>query len=170
MMLGNARDDMGIKVLRFGAISAMKNLMAVPVFDQRFTLASAEQDRQENQRCDGAFEVSVSKVMRGDARTVVKALAGRKTRAALEAAAPEAARALWAALDAPASKGFVIRPDGLGRFRYKWGDTTVQFYMVPKAGKVSVVVTNMKLAGAADVDRRRTLWRTVLEALAAATA
>jgi hypothetical protein len=61
----------------------------------------------------------------------------------------------------------VIRPDGLGRFRYAWRDTTVQLYLTPKpGGKVSVVATNMKLAGASDVEERRGTWRTALNELA----
>ena len=76
---------------------------------------------------------------------------------------------LAAALDAPKSKGFVVRPDGLGRYRYHWGNTTVQFYMVPKPGnKMSVVVTNMKLAGSDAVEERRVVWRELLTSLAAA--
>ena len=62
----------------------------------------------------------------------------------------------------------MLRPDGQGRFRYKWDGTTVQSYLLPKtADKVSVVVTNTKLSRAAMVDERRTQWRTALNALAA---
>ena len=38
--------------------------------------------------------------------------------------------------------------------------------MVPKAGKVSVVVTNMKLADSAMVEGRRGAWREMLSSLA----
>lgn len=123
--------------------------------------------RAPNQRCDGAYEVSVSKVIPGDAAAIVKALTEPRQRARLKPAAGDGpVRALAASLDAPASKGFVVRPDGLGRYRYKWGDTTVQFYLVPKAGKVSVVVTNMKLASPDMVEQRRVLWREMLDSLA----
>ena len=112
--------------------------------------------RVANQRCDGAFEVSVSKTIPGDAKTIIAALTD-----------PTLVPALARALAAPKSKGFVIRPDGLGRFRYNWGDTTVQFYMVPKPGKkLSVVVTNMKLTGSAMVEERRAVWRELLTSLA----
>ena len=75
-------------------------------------------------------------------------------------------KALSAAVDSPASKGIVVRADGLGRFRYKWGGTTVQLYLVPKPGdKVSVVATNGKLADVAMVEERRGLWRAALNAL-----
>jgi hypothetical protein len=43
----------------------------------------------------------------------------------------------------------------------------VRFYLLPNTGgKVSVVVTNTKLPGAAIVEQRRTQWRTALNALA----
>jgi hypothetical protein len=123
--------------------------------------------RVANQRCDGAFEVSVSKTIPGDVKTIVRALTNAAPRGRLQVPDKTLLPALAAALDSPKSKGFVIRPDGLGRYRYKWGDTTVQFYMVPKAGnKVSVTVTNMNLANAAAVEERRSLWRETLSSLA----
>ena len=125
--------------------------------------------RVANQRCDGAFEVSVSKTIAGDAKTIISALTDPRRRAHLAASDKTLLPALVRALDAPKSKGVVVRPDGLGRYRYNWGDTTVQFYMVPKPGnKVSVVVTNMKLAGADLVEQRRGVWREMLNSLAAA--
>ena len=125
--------------------------------------------RVANQRCDGAFEVSVSKTIPGDANTIIRALTDPRQRARLTAADKTLLPALAAALEAPKSKGFVVRPDGLGRYRYNWGDTTVQFYMVPKPGnKMSVVVTNMKLTNSAAVEERRILWRELLNSLASA--
>ena len=124
--------------------------------------------RAVNQRCDGAFEVSVSKTLAGDAAAVAKALKDPRVRAKLKAPDDTLVPALAAGLVAPKSKGFVIRPDGLGRFRYKWGGTTVQFYVVPKLGKVSVTVTNMNLADSGMVEERRTVWRAFLNSLAAA--
>jgi chitodextrinase len=124
--------------------------------------------RQANQRCDGEFEVSVSKTMAGDAHAVAGALADPILRKRLSKADPTLFAALWQALDAPTSKGVVIRPDGLGRFRYAWLNTTVQLYLAPKAGgKVSVVATNMKLGSPAAVEERRGMWRNALNALAA---
>ena len=123
--------------------------------------------RAVNQRCDGAFEVSVSKVVTGDAAPVIKALTSARQRGRLKVSDAGLVPALGAALSAKASKGFVVRPDGLGRFRYKWGDTTVQFYLAPKAGnKLSIVVTNMKLASAEMVEQRRAVWREMLNSLA----
>ena len=127
--------------------------------------------RVANQRCDGAFEVSVSKTIGGDVRSIVRVLTTPARRSRLKAADPTLLAALAAALDGAKSKGVVIRPDGLGRFRYNWGNTTVQFYLVPKpANKVSVTVTNMKLTGSDMVEERRTAWRGLLNSLAAVVA
>ena len=123
--------------------------------------------RAANQRCDGAFEVSVSKVINASAIDVVKALRDKRVRARwMKGLDPGLVKALSTGLDGPASKGIVVRPDGLGRFRYKWDGTIVQFYFVPKGDRVSAVVTNSKLADAAMVEARRGLWRTALTALA----
>ena len=52
------------------------------------------------------------------------------------------------------------RGDGQGRFRYKWGSTTVQFYLLPKGeARTSVVVTHMKLESARALEESRALWR-----------
>ena len=124
--------------------------------------------RAANQRCDGEFEVSASKVVKGKPADVVKALADRRARARWTAAVDaHLVKALASALESPASKGVVVRPDGLGRYRYKWGETTVQLYLVPKdGGKTSVVATNSKLGSSTMVEERRALWRAALNALA----
>lgn len=120
-----------------------------------------------NQRGDGAYEVSVSKVVAGSTADVIKAFTKTARRRWMKGVDTSLTKALAAALDTPAAKGFVVRPDSQGRFRYKWDSTTVQFYLLPKAGnKVSVVVTNTTLPSAATVDERRTQWRTALNALA----
>lgn len=60
----------------------------------------------------------------------------------------------------------MVRADGQGRFRYKWGDTTVPLYLYPKAGdKASLVATNSKLTDGAMVEERRALWRQTLATL-----
>jgi hypothetical protein len=128
--------------------------------------------RAVNQRCDGEYEVSASKVVAAKTATVVKALTDKRTRARwMKGLDGSLAKALASAVDSPASKGIVVRADGQGRFRYKWGETVVQLYLYPKAGdKVSVVATNSKLADAALVEERRALWRTTLEALSKSVA
>ena len=124
--------------------------------------------RALNQRGDGAYEVSVSKVVAAATADVIKAFTKTGRRRWITGLDTSLASALGAALDTAGSKGFVLRPDGQGRFRYKWDGTTVQFYLLPKAGnRVSVVVTNTKLPRAGTVDERRTQWRAALNALAA---
>ena len=125
--------------------------------------------RAANQRVDGAFEVSASKVVAASAKQLVKAFTDRRERERwIGDANPKLARALAAGLADNKSKGIVVRLDGLVRFRYKWDDTTVQFYMSPKpAGKYIVTVQHMKLANGDAVETYRTQWKTALAALAA---
>jgi hypothetical protein len=124
--------------------------------------------RAANQRCDGKYEVSVSKVVTADTAGVIKLFTDKRLRKRwVTGVDSDLVKALSGAIDAPKSKGWVVRPDGQGRWRYKWGETTVQCYLYPKpGGKVSVVVTNMNLAGADAVEERRATWKTVLNALA----
>jgi len=123
--------------------------------------------RAANQRCDGEFEVSVSKVIAASVPDIVKALSDRRRRRWTAAVDTDLVTGLAGAFDAPSSRGVIVRPDGQGRFRYKWAGSTVQMSFLPKtSGKVSLVVTNSKLADAADVARCRALWRTALDALA----
>jgi hypothetical protein len=128
--------------------------------------------RALNQRCDGEYEVSVSKVVAADTTDVIKAFTEtRRRRRWVEGVDGRLVSALSAALDSPAPRGFVVRADGQARFRYKWDGTTVQLYLLPKpGGKVSVVVTNTKLPGAAMVEERRKQWRMALRAVAALVA
>ena len=164
---------------RFGGVGKGHTALARHLYDdhgvpgwycQGITVAyeRARGARAVNQRCDGEYEVSVSKVVQASTRDVVAALSdARQRRRWVDGADADLARALAAAFDAPASKGVVVRADGQGRFRYKWGATVVQMYLLPKAGgKVSVVVTNSKLTDAAMVESRRALWRAALDAMA----
>ncbi len=125
--------------------------------------------RALNQRCDGEYRVSVSKVVAAETTDVIKAFTEtRRRRRWVEGVDARLASALSAGLDSPTSRGFVVTADGQGRFRYKWDDTTVQLYLLPKpGGKVSVVVTNTKLPGAAMVEERRGQWRGALRSVAA---
>lgn len=53
------------------------------------------------------------------------------------------------------------------RFRYKWGDTTVQLYMIPKPGdKVAITVQHTKLPSGNSVELYRGQWKTALGLLA----
>lgn len=123
--------------------------------------------RAVNQRCDGEYEVSVSKVLAAATNDVARVLSDRALRRRwTKSVDPQLARALAESLDSPASKGVVVRADGQGRYRYRWDGTVVQLYLYPKAGaRISVVVTNSKLANSAMVEARRAQWREALAAL-----
>lgn len=125
--------------------------------------------RSVNQRCDGVYEVSASKVVAASTGDVVAAFADPRRRARwTRAADPGLARALTAALGRAVPKGFVVRPDQLARYRYPWDDTTVQIYVVPKpGGKSTVTVAHSKLPSAEWVSTRRGHWRAALASLAA---
>jgi len=165
---------------RFGAVEKGHTAAARHLYDthhvdgwyaQGITVAyeRARGVRALNQRCDGEYEVSVSKVVAAETTAVIKAFTEtRRRRRWVEGVDARLVSALSAALDSPASKGFVVRADGQGRFRYKWDGTTVQLYLLPKpGGRVSVVVTNTKLPGPTTLEERRVHWRTALGALAA---
>ena len=177
---GNGLDHWFTVLDRFGAVekghtAAARHLYEVHKvsgwYSQGITVAyeRARGVRAVNQRCDGDYEVSVSKVMTTDMATLIKAFTdARRRRQWIGGADPALVKALAAALTDKLSKGCVVRPDGLGRFRYKWGGTTVQFYLEPKAaGKVSLVVQHTKLANAEAVDKRRAEWKQAFAALAA---
>jgi hypothetical protein len=163
---------------RFGAIDKGHTASARHLFDvhqvpgwysQGITVAyeRARGVRRLNQRCDGVYEVSASKVVQATAADVIKAFTDARVRRRwLKPIDADLSKSLVAALDSPASKGIIVRADGLGRYRYKWGDTTVQLYLIPKGARVSVVVTNSKLAQTAMVEERRAKWRAALEGLA----
>ena len=174
--------DHWFKVLdRFGAVqkghtAAARHLAAdhrIPGwYAQGITVAyeRARGVRAVNQRCDGEYEVSVSKVLTAGTSDVVRALSDKTWRRRwTKAVEPQLVQALGDSLDSPASKGVVVRPDGQGRYRYTWDGTIVQLYLYPKpGGKISLVVTNSKLADTATVEARRGQWRTALTELASA--
>jgi hypothetical protein len=125
--------------------------------------------RAVNQRCDGGFEVSASKVIAADAKRLVKAFTDARQRArwtkGMDAAMTSA---LVSGLADRKSKGWVVRPDGMARFRYKWDGTTVQLYAYPKAGgKLNVTVQHTGLPGGDAVESYRGQWKAMLGALAA---
>jgi len=124
--------------------------------------------RAVNQRVDGVFEVSASKVVKGSPADVAAAFTRPRRRAAwARGVDADLIAALAAALRAPAATGFVIRADGLARYRYRWGTTSVQIYAQAKAGGRTVVtVANAKLPDAATLEVRRAQWRAALAALA----
>jgi uncharacterized lipoprotein YmbA len=117
-----------------------------------------------NQRCDGAYEVSVSKMMAATPAQIIKALNARQWPDGVD---KDLVQGLSAALKDKKSKGFVIRADGQARFRYKWNGTTVQFNMYPKGPqKTSFVVSNMNLPSAQSVESHRATWKAAFAAIA----
>jgi hypothetical protein len=127
--------------------------------------------RAANQRLDGHYEVSVSKVLPAGMTDVVKAIADPRRRRKWTARVDKELAGAVAAAFGRGSKGFVVRPDKLARVRFPWGATTVQFYVTPKpGGKSTLVAVNAKLGTAGLVDERRGLWRTALNALRASLA
>ena len=125
--------------------------------------------RAINQRRDGGYEVSVSKVLPVATPDVVKAFAeSRRRRKWIADTDPRLVTALSSALDGSASKGFVVKPNGQARLRYPWDSTIVEVYLLPKAGdRSSIVVVSKKLGSQTIVAERRAQWRTALGALAA---
>jgi hypothetical protein len=124
--------------------------------------------RGVNQRCDGKYEVSVSKVLEAGAADVIRLFTDKRARRRwVTGVDGDLVTGFITAIDAPKSKGWIVRPDGQARWRYKWGATTVQCNLYPKpGGKVSMVVTNLNLPGADSVEERRALWKSALQALA----
>jgi hypothetical protein len=123
--------------------------------------------RAMNQRCDGDFEVSVSKTMAATPARIIKAM--KDARTWTDGVDPDLVKALTAGLKGGAQdkkpKGFVIRPDGLARLRYKWDGATVQFYLTPKGAKTAVVVQHTGLDGEA-VEPFRARWKAAFGAIA----
>ena len=124
--------------------------------------------RGVNQRRDGAWEVSASKTITATAQQLVKAFTdARKRKRWTSEAEPELAAAVTKGLADKKSKGWVVRPDGLARFRYKWDGTIVQLYAYPKpGGKLAVTVQHTRLADADAVTKYRAQWKAALASLA----
>jgi hypothetical protein len=176
---GHGLDHWFERLDRFGGVEKGHSALARHLYDghavpgwyaQGITVAyeRARGARVLNQRTSGDYEVSITKTLNGDTRAVVRAFTDTRRRERwLEAADAELGGALTAALKSTSSKGFVIRTDGLGRYRYKWRTTTVQIYAIPKGGgRTSVVVTHLRLLDAGAVERSRADWRVALAALA----
>jgi len=121
--------------------------------------------RVMNQKCDGKFEVNVSKVMAATPAQLIKAI--KKSDGWTGGVDRDLLKTLASALKDKKSKGFITRPDGQARFRYKWNDTTVQFNMYPKgAAKTSFVVGHLDLTSPDAVETNRAKWKAALGALA----
>ena len=123
--------------------------------------------RAVNQRCDGNYQVTVSKVVPVTVRELVGAITDRRRRTQwLREADPALVEALSTALDGPGNKPFTIKDNNNARFRYRQNGGVVELRLTGRPGrKTSIVADSSKLAAASDVDARRTAWRTVLEQL-----
>jgi hypothetical protein len=124
--------------------------------------------RAVNQRRDGDYEVSISKVVAASTPDIVNAFALTRARKGWMAGVDDGLMtAMSSALSGKAPKTFTVKPNGQAHVRFKWDDTSVLVQLWPRPnGKVSVTVTNGKLANAAMVEERRAKWRTALEAVA----
>jgi hypothetical protein len=139
-------------------------------YSQAITVAyeRARGVRAVNQRSDGAFAVSASKVVKAGAAAVVKALTtARLRRQWLAATDASLARPLSKALADAGAKSVIVKPNGEARLRLKFDGTIAQVFVVPKpGGKVTVTVDHGKLPGAGAVEELRSRWRGSLAALA----
>jgi hypothetical protein len=123
--------------------------------------------RVMNQKCDGSFEVSVSKVIAATTPALVKALSDPKQRKRWSPKADAAlVKALEAGLKDPKSKGFVMKPNGEARYRFKWDGMTVQFNLYPKGPGKTSIVAQQTLPGPEAVEPYRALWKTAFAAIA----
>jgi len=164
---------------RFGAVEKghtaaaryLQDVHNVSGWDAQSVTVSYERARgmrAPNQRLDGKYEVSVSKVVAADTGEVIAAFTeARRRRRWVEGLDPEIVAALKGALAGTSSRGFAVKPNGQATLRYKWGGTTVDVYVIPKAvSKSSVVASSARLPAAAMVEERRAQWRKALSALA----
>jgi hypothetical protein len=120
--------------------------------------------RAVNQRSDGYYYVSVSKVLPVGVRELVKIISDKRRRTGwIEEVDRDLAAALVASLAGPEGKPFVIKDNGdngAARHRYKAGRTLVELLLEGRpGGKTSMVAVSSKLADAAAVDRHRSAWR-----------
>jgi hypothetical protein len=124
--------------------------------------------RAVNQRRDGAWEVSVTKTITATPQQLVKAfIDARKRNQWTSEAEPRLVAAMTEGLADKKSKGWVVRPDGLARIRYKWNGAIVQLYAYPKpGGKMALTVQHTKLADADAVTKYRAQWKATLGLLA----
>jgi len=123
--------------------------------------------RVMNQKCDGSFEVSVSKVIAATTPALVKALSDSKQRKRWSGKADAVlVKALEAGLKDPKSKGFVMKPNGEARYRFKWDGMTVQFNLYPKGPGKTSIVAQQTLPGPEAVEPYRALWKTAFAAIA----
>lgn len=123
--------------------------------------------REMNQSCAGTFQVSVSKTVPVPVAEVIDALKSAKRRAAwLADAAPGLAEALDAAFSGEKPREVKTKGSDYAWVRFPWPPAKVEIRITGKPKGASVVADNTDLAGAAQVEERRTQWRAALAGLA----
>jgi hypothetical protein len=124
--------------------------------------------RAVNQRCDGVYEVSVSKVIAASNAEIIKAFTDPKARKHwLNGADAEVVRSLTAAVSGRTAKKFAVSPNGAAYLRFKLSDSTVVIQLWPRPkDKVAVTATNAKLSNSAMVEEQRAKWKVALGGLA----
>ncbi|HZN62243.1 MAG TPA: hypothetical protein VFC90_07535 [Planctomycetota bacterium] len=114
--------------------------------------------RVKNQTCDGDFQVGVSRAINVGVDKVVAALSDRQW---LRDVDPELLRAY------PEPAKVRIKNGDYATLRYRWGASAILITVSARKGGSTVVADNTKLAGTAEVERRRKQWREALDALRA---
>lgn len=163
---------------RFGAVAKGHTAAARHLHDghgvpgwyaQGITVAYERQRglRRVNQRTNGTFEVTASKLLPADLARVAACLEATTSRARWTADLDAAlVRALVAGLRGPTAKGLTTKANGQRRCRFTWDATVVELMLTPRGDRTHAVVTHSKLATAHDVERQRARWRDMLAALA----
>jgi hypothetical protein len=137
---------------------------------QEITVAweRATGQRAVNQRLNGAFEVSVSKVLPVDVPAAARALEASTARSAwIRGIEPSLVKALVGGLRGKDATGVTDGANGLKRCRFAWDGSRVELQLIPRAdGRATAIAVVTKLPDAAAVEARRTQWRAALTALA----
>ena len=123
--------------------------------------------RAVNQRPGGAFEFTVSKVVKIDLAGAMAAIAEPRRRARWTMGLDAALTRALADAFGKGARGFVMKSNGEARCRFVCNGETVEFYVSPRpAGAATVLVRYSKLASHEAVEARRRDWRAALTALA----
>jgi hypothetical protein len=125
--------------------------------------------RAVNQRLDGRYEVSVTKMLDRDVDEVRDLMAAtRRTTAWTRELDRSLVAALVAGVSGPGAKGFVSGSMAAYHCRFRWDGLPVEIMVIPQpANRAQVVVVNRKLPSAEVKEARRAAWRTALAAFAA---
>lgn len=123
--------------------------------------------RAVNQRLDGRFEISVSKVVAAPMERVADVLARPAERAAwLRGCDPAIQKALRDALSGERPRTVTVRAGKDAYIRFRMDRMTIEIRAIAKAGgRASVVATVLKIPTAETKEAQRAAWRRALEAL-----